>query len=135
VLDPPPDKRDDGVSATAGAGKRGGSAVHGRLAGAPSTRRSRATSRLGVVEEVGADVTHINSDDGVVIPFNISCDHCCCHGVHGAVRGRAGPPSSELDPYAALAAREQIPLDPLRDEVAQFPTYGEGWLKGIERFA
>jgi hypothetical protein len=38
-----------------------------------------------------------------------------------------------VDPHAALAVREQIPLDPLGEEVAQFPTYGEGWLKGIER--
>jgi threonine dehydrogenase-like Zn-dependent dehydrogenase len=31
---------------------------------------------MGIVEEVGADVTHIKSGDRVVIPFNISCGHC-----------------------------------------------------------
>jgi threonine dehydrogenase-like Zn-dependent dehydrogenase len=31
---------------------------------------------LGVVQEVGADVTHIAPGDRVVIPFNISCGHC-----------------------------------------------------------
>jgi threonine dehydrogenase-like Zn-dependent dehydrogenase len=31
---------------------------------------------MGVVEEVGADVTHIAPGDRVVIPFNISCGHC-----------------------------------------------------------
>jgi threonine dehydrogenase-like Zn-dependent dehydrogenase len=31
---------------------------------------------MGVVEEVGADVTHIKAGDRVVIPFNISCGHC-----------------------------------------------------------
>ncbi|MFC4909700.1 zinc-dependent alcohol dehydrogenase [Actinomadura gamaensis] len=31
---------------------------------------------MGVVEEVGADVTHISPGDRVVIPFNISCGHC-----------------------------------------------------------
>src|ERR1700759_4954851 len=37
---------------------------------------------MGIVEEVGADVTHIKPGDRVVIPFNISCGHCwmCTRG-------------------------------------------------------
>jgi threonine dehydrogenase-like Zn-dependent dehydrogenase len=31
---------------------------------------------MGVVEDVGADVEHIQVGDRVVIPFNISCGHC-----------------------------------------------------------
>ena len=31
---------------------------------------------MGVVEEVGPEVTHISPGDRVVIPFNISCGHC-----------------------------------------------------------
>jgi threonine dehydrogenase-like Zn-dependent dehydrogenase len=31
---------------------------------------------MGIVEEVGAEVTHIKAGDRVVIPFNISCGHC-----------------------------------------------------------
>jgi threonine dehydrogenase-like Zn-dependent dehydrogenase len=31
---------------------------------------------MGVVEEVGAEVTHIKPGDRVVIPFNVSCGHC-----------------------------------------------------------
>ncbi|WP_182877590.1 zinc-dependent alcohol dehydrogenase [Microbispora sp. H10670] len=31
---------------------------------------------MGIVEEVGAEVTHIAPGDRVVIPFNISCGHC-----------------------------------------------------------
>jgi threonine dehydrogenase-like Zn-dependent dehydrogenase len=31
---------------------------------------------MGIVEEVGSDVTHIAPGDRVVIPFNISCGHC-----------------------------------------------------------
>ncbi|MBB2914430.1 hypothetical protein FHS43_005742 [Streptosporangium becharense] len=31
---------------------------------------------MGVVEEVGPEVTHIRPGDRVVIPFNISCGHC-----------------------------------------------------------
>ena len=31
---------------------------------------------MGIVEEVGSEVTHIRAGDRVVIPFNISCGHC-----------------------------------------------------------
>src|SRR4051812_17851351 len=31
---------------------------------------------MGIVEEVGADVTHIRPGDRVVIPYNISCGRC-----------------------------------------------------------
>jgi threonine dehydrogenase-like Zn-dependent dehydrogenase len=31
---------------------------------------------MGIVEEVGSEVTHIKAGDRVVIPFNISCGHC-----------------------------------------------------------
>ncbi|MCW2883223.1 MAG: hypothetical protein QOE54_2052 [Streptosporangiaceae bacterium] len=35
---------------------------------------------MGIVEEVGADVTHIKPGDRVVVPFNISCGYChMCH--------------------------------------------------------
>src|ERR1700750_265420 len=38
---------------------------------------------MGIVEEVGAEVTGIAPGDRVVIPFNISCGHCfmCEHGL------------------------------------------------------
>ncbi len=38
---------------------------------------------MGIVEEVGAEVTHIAPGDRVVVPFNISCGHCfmCDHGL------------------------------------------------------
>lgn len=31
---------------------------------------------MGIVEEVGSEVTHIKPGDRVVLPFNISCGHC-----------------------------------------------------------
>jgi threonine dehydrogenase-like Zn-dependent dehydrogenase len=31
---------------------------------------------MGIVEEVGSEVTHIQAGDRVVIPFNVSCGHC-----------------------------------------------------------
>jgi threonine dehydrogenase-like Zn-dependent dehydrogenase len=38
---------------------------------------------IGIVEEVGADITNIVPGDRVVVPFNISCGHCfmCDHGL------------------------------------------------------
>src|SRR4051794_18142016 len=38
---------------------------------------------MGVVEEVGSEVTHIAPGDRVVIPFNVSCGHCfmCSQGL------------------------------------------------------
>lgn len=43
-----------------------------------------------------------------------------------------GPQASEWIHTPALAVREQIPIDRLLDQIAQFPTYNEGWLKGYE---
>jgi threonine dehydrogenase-like Zn-dependent dehydrogenase len=39
---------------------------------------------MGIVEEVGPDVTHIKAGDRVVIPFNISCGTCwmCSRGLY-----------------------------------------------------
>jgi threonine dehydrogenase-like Zn-dependent dehydrogenase len=39
---------------------------------------------MGVVTEVGADITNLAPGDRVVIPFNISCGHCwmCGRGLH-----------------------------------------------------
>ena len=38
---------------------------------------------MGIVEEVGAEVTHIKAGDRVVVPFNISCGSCwmCTRGL------------------------------------------------------
>jgi threonine dehydrogenase-like Zn-dependent dehydrogenase len=39
---------------------------------------------MGIVEEVGREVTHIAPGDRVVIPFNVSCGHCfmCDQGLY-----------------------------------------------------
>ena len=39
---------------------------------------------MGIVEEAGSDVAHIQSDDRVVVPFNISCGRCsmCDHHLY-----------------------------------------------------
>jgi threonine dehydrogenase-like Zn-dependent dehydrogenase len=38
---------------------------------------------MGIVEEVGPEVTHLRPGDRVVVPFNISCGHCwmCSRGL------------------------------------------------------
>jgi pyruvate/2-oxoglutarate dehydrogenase complex dihydrolipoamide dehydrogenase (E3) component len=43
-----------------------------------------------------------------------------------------GPLAGEWIHYAALAIKTECPLAVLRDTVAQFPTYSEAYLKGIE---
>ncbi|MEU6995514.1 alcohol dehydrogenase catalytic domain-containing protein [Streptomyces sp. NPDC046465] len=39
---------------------------------------------MGIVEEVGRDVTELAAGDRVVVPFNVSCQHCymCDRGLH-----------------------------------------------------
>jgi threonine dehydrogenase-like Zn-dependent dehydrogenase len=39
---------------------------------------------MGIVEEVGAGITHLRPGDRVVVPFNISCGHCwmCQRGLY-----------------------------------------------------
>ncbi len=44
-----------------------------------------------------------------------------------------GPQASEWIHTVALAVREQLPIERLRDQVAQFPTYNEGWLKAFQK--
>ena len=48
---------------------------------------------MGMVTEVGAEVTSLAPGDRVVIPFNISCGHCwmCTPRPVRAVRDHAGP--------------------------------------------
>ncbi len=46
-----------------------------------------------------------------------------------------GPMAGEWIHYAALAIKTATPLDVLRDTVAQFPSYNEGYLKALEELA
>ena len=45
------------------------------------------------------------------------------------------PLAGEWIHYPALAIKTKAPLEVLRDTVAQFPTFTEAYLKGIERLA
>jgi dihydrolipoamide dehydrogenase len=44
------------------------------------------------------------------------------------------PLASEWIHHAALAIKAKIPIEVLRDTVAQFPTFSEAYLKAVERF-
>ena len=48
---------------------------------------------MGIVEEVGAEVTNLRPGDRVVVPFNISCGHCwmCERAAVRPVRDHPGP--------------------------------------------
>ncbi len=43
------------------------------------------------------------------------------------------PLAGEWIHQAALAIRAEVPLDVLRDQVAQYPTYTEAYLTGLEQ--
>jgi threonine dehydrogenase-like Zn-dependent dehydrogenase len=53
---------------------------------------------MGIVEEVGSEVSHISPGDRVVVPFNIACGHCfmCARGLYSQceetqnLKGRKG---------------------------------------------
>ena len=62
---------------------------------------------MGIVEEVGADVTHIKPGDRVVVPFNISCGSCwmCSRGLFAqceTTQNRAQGKGASLFGYTEL---------------------------------
>jgi threonine dehydrogenase-like Zn-dependent dehydrogenase len=62
---------------------------------------------MGVVEEVGAEVTHIKPGDRVVVPFNISCGSCwmCSRGLFAqceTTQNRATGKGASLFGYTEL---------------------------------
>ncbi len=62
---------------------------------------------MGIVEEVGSEVTHIKAGDRVVIPFNIVCGHCwmCSRPFDPQVV----PPHERMFAYRADAPRRIKP--------------------------
>ena len=62
---------------------------------------------MGVVEEVGADVHHLDVGDRVVIPFNVSCGHCWM--CEQACRASARPPRTpSTAPGASLLGYSKL---------------------------
>jgi threonine dehydrogenase-like Zn-dependent dehydrogenase len=85
VPDPSIEKRDDVVIRVTASGICG-SDLHLYELMAPFLEAGDILGHesMGVVEEVGPDVTEVSVGDRVVIPFNISCNHCfmCSQGLH-----------------------------------------------------
>jgi threonine dehydrogenase-like Zn-dependent dehydrogenase len=62
---------------------------------------------MGIVEEVGSEVSHLKPGDRVVIPFNISCGHCwmCSRGLFAqceTTQNRATGKGASLFGYTEL---------------------------------
>lgn len=69
---------------------------------------------MGIVEGVGSAVTHIKPGDRVVIPFNVSCEHCfmCRQGLQSqceTTQVREYGTGAQFLGYSRLFARPYVP--------------------------
>ncbi len=92
--------------------------------------------------DAGIDVATVEVDlpEAIARPWTYETDP---HGTLGLLADRerrlligawaVAPMAGEWIHQAALAIRARVPLDVLRDQVAQFPTYTEAYLSGLER--
>jgi pyruvate/2-oxoglutarate dehydrogenase complex dihydrolipoamide dehydrogenase (E3) component len=94
--------------------------------------------------EAGIDVaaTEIAMADSIDRPWTYERDPRGALGLLADRRRRVligawavAPLASEWIHQAALAIRAQIPIDTLLDQVAQYPTYSEAYLAGLEQLA
>ncbi|TAA73630.1 zinc-dependent alcohol dehydrogenase [Planococcus salinarum] len=62
---------------------------------------------MGIVEEVGADVTKVKKGDRVVIPFNVSCGQCffCDHDMESQCDNSNGNPHFDTGGYFGFTER------------------------------
>lgn len=62
---------------------------------------------MGVVEEVGPDVTKVKKGDRVVLPFNISCGHCfyCSHDMESQCDNSNHNPHFDTGGYFGFTER------------------------------
>jgi len=91
---------------------------------------------------IDAAATEVALADSVARPWTYERDP---RGVLGLLADRhrrvlvgawaVAPLASEWIHQAALAIRAQIPIDTLLDQVAQYPTYSEAYLAGLEQLA
>ncbi|MGC3821019.1 alcohol dehydrogenase catalytic domain-containing protein [Acinetobacter sp. G11] len=56
---------------------------------------------MGIVEEVGPDVTKVKRGDRVVLPFNVACGHCffCEHDMESQCDNSNGNPHVDTGGY------------------------------------
>lgn len=62
---------------------------------------------MGIVEEVGSEVTKVKKGDRVVIPFNVSCGHCfyCNHEMESQCDNSNGNPHFDTGGYFGFTER------------------------------
>ncbi|EGG36735.1 zinc-dependent alcohol dehydrogenase [Paenibacillus sp. HGF5] len=62
---------------------------------------------MGIVEEVGANVTRVKKGDRVVLPFNVSCGHCyyCNHDMESQCDNSNGNPDVHAGGYLGYTER------------------------------
>ncbi|WP_088009407.1 zinc-dependent alcohol dehydrogenase [Indiicoccus explosivorum] len=62
---------------------------------------------MGIVEEVGPDVTKVKKGDRVVLPFNVSCGHCyyCTHDMESQCDNSNGNPHIDAGGYLGYTQR------------------------------
>ncbi len=100
------------------------------------------TERQAREQGLAVATAHVALADSIARPWTYELDP---RGEIGLVADRereilvgawaVAPMAGEWIHYAALAIKTRTPLAVLRDSVAQFPTFTEAWLKGVERLA
>ena len=82
---------------------------------------------MGIVEEVGPEVTHIKAGDRVVVPFNISCGSCwmCTRGPVRPVRDHPGPRAGQ----GRRAVRLHLPVRRRAGRAGRVPAGAAGPLR------
>ena len=62
---------------------------------------------MGIVEEVGPDVTKVKKGDRVVLPFNVSCGHCyyCTHDMESQCDNSNDNPHMDTGGYLGFTQR------------------------------
>jgi pyruvate/2-oxoglutarate dehydrogenase complex dihydrolipoamide dehydrogenase (E3) component len=110
--------------------------------GDPEIAAVGMTTAQARVAGVSTVTTEISLADAIARPWTYERDP---RGALGLIADRdrrvlagawaVAPLASEWIHQAALAIRARIPLDVLLDQVAQFPTYSEAYLAGLEQLA
>lgn len=101
--------------------------------------RRTATDTVSLLQGLAVSHAEVNLADAIARPWTYERDPrghlgalADTDGRSSSVPGPSGHRRANGSTTAALAVREQIPLDArLRDQVAQFPTYNEGWLQAF----
>lgn len=106
----------------------------------PRDRRSGPHERAGRQRRIDVAAAEVSLPESIARPWTYETDP---RGALGLLADRSqgvlvgawavAPMAGEWIHQAALAIRAKVPLDVLRDQVAQFPTYTEAYLVALEK--